>query len=135
MKVYQGTRGAGGLPRVRVSEHNQVRGLAPRLDLSKLSTPDFDWGRRGTEPLSLAVAMCADAIGAVNGAGGRADALAMRVAFDFLDRVVISLPHDRFEISEMDVLKEIDAIQRERGIGAVSDSIVDAGNVGVGATR
>jgi hypothetical protein len=125
-KTYRGERDADGLPRVTVAERNQVRGLAPRLDLSKLNTPDFDWGRRGTEPLSLSLAICADAISGANGAGDRADVLAMRVAFDFLDRVVISLPHGGFELTEMEVLKAVDAIQRERGVGHSVPANVEA---------
>ncbi len=115
MKFYRGDRDPNGLPRVVVAEHNQLRQLAPRLDLSQLSTCDFAWGCRGTESLCLAVAICADAISEANGAGDQGDSMAMQVAFDFLDCVIISLPHDRFELSEMEVLKVIDAIQRERG--------------------
>jgi hypothetical protein len=126
VKVYRGERDLAGLPRVVVEEHNRLRGLAPRLDLSKLNTPDFDWGRRGTEPLSLSVAICSDAISGANGTGDQADALAMQVAFDFLDRVVISLPHNRFELTEMEVLKAVDAIQRERGIGHSVPANVEA---------
>jgi hypothetical protein len=73
------------------------------------------------------VAICNDAISGANGAGERADALAMSVAFDFLDRAVLRLPRDRFELTEIQVLKIVDAIQREHGgVGPSASATVEA---------
>jgi hypothetical protein len=117
MKTFKGTRDVDGLPRVTVCEHNRTRALAPRLDISQLPSPDFDWATRDTASLCLTVAILADAIGGANGAGPKSDWLAKRVAFHFLDDVTTRLPYERFELTEIEVLKAVDAIQREQGSG------------------
>jgi hypothetical protein len=108
MKLYRGTRTDEGCE-VTVEDGGVVRPLAPRLDLQSHSPTGFEWGYGGSGPAQLALALAADLLGDDD----RAQEMYQRLKF----KVVGSLPHDGWELSEDRLRAAVEVIERERDRG------------------
>ena len=105
MKVYKGFRGENGA-QVVIKQDGIEMHLRERWDLRNHSPDGFEWGYGGSGPAQLALAICADAT--------RDDAVAQQVYQDFKFRVVSSLDHEGFLLTEHYVKTIIDEILMER---------------------
>jgi hypothetical protein len=81
--------------------------LPPRLDLRGHSPDGYEWGYGGSGPAQLSLALLADALGN--------DERAQEHYQDFKFKVVGRLPHDRWELSQEDIVQTIARLEAERG--------------------
>lgn len=107
-KFYRGIRGMGGCDvkwGTLHEYHTQLRNSLPaRLDLRNHSSSGFGWGYGGSGPSQLALALCAHATGD--------DQRALRVYQEFKWKVVANLPYGGWEILQVNVLSDIEGIER-----------------------
>jgi hypothetical protein len=109
MKHYVGERTPQGCE-VDVIDPDHPGGgypLDPRHDLRNHSPTGFCWGYSGSGPAQLALALLADALGD--------DEKAQRHYQDFKFKVVGRLPHDRWELSQEDILQTVARFEAEKG--------------------
>jgi hypothetical protein len=107
MKEYRGIRTpAGCLVTVREGE-GICRHLDLRLDLRQHSPTGFEWSHFSHGSAQLALALLADALGD--------DAKAQRYYQDFTLKVVGRLSHDRWQLSQEDILRNVAALEAQRG--------------------
>ena len=78
-----------------------------RLDLRNHSPSGPEWGYGGSGPAQLALALLADALGD--------DERAQRMYQDFKFRVVGRLPHDKWELSQEDIVQTVAELEAKRG--------------------
>jgi hypothetical protein len=108
MKHYVGERRPEGC-QVEVIDKDMPDGgypLQPRFDLRKHSPTGFEWGYTGSGPAQLALALLADALGDVE--------RAQRHYQDFKFKVVGRLPHDRWELSQEDIIQKVASMEQVR---------------------
>lgn len=115
MKIYRGYRlmhqDWQGMPTtakctvmVHVGKHK--RKLRPRLDIRSHSPDGFEWGYGGSGPAQLALALVADCCG---------DEMARPEIYQRVKRLVASLPHDGWTLTEEQVREAVAAAQAEAG--------------------
>ncbi len=80
--------------------------LLPRFNLRNHSPAGFEWGYAGSGPAQLALALLADALGD--------DERAQRHYQDFKFKVIGRLPHDRWELSQEDIMQKVAAMEQMR---------------------
>lgn len=105
MKIYHGRRTEHGCA-VDVEEDGEVFLLNPRLDLRNHSPTGLEWGYSGSGPAQLALALAADA----TGDDERAQHVYQRLKF----KVVGSLPHEGWILTERQIHAAIEAIEHEQ---------------------
>jgi Family of unknown function (DUF6166) len=106
MKLYHGRRSEHGCA-VDVEENGEVSVLDPRLDLRNHSPSGLEWGYSGSGPAQLALALAVDVLGDAD----RAQEVYQRLKF----KLVGSLPHEGWIISEDRIRTAIEAIEQEQG--------------------
>src|SRR5438552_332483 len=105
MKTYTGTRAPDGCL-VTVHEDNGVmRELDLRLDLRAHSATGFEWGYAGSGPAQLSLALAADVLGD--------DDQAQDVYQQLKFKVIGSLPHDQWTLTEDQLRQAIQQIQQQ----------------------
>jgi hypothetical protein len=114
MKRYMGFSqsedGSGGAV-VQVVDAKGSRALNPRFDLRNHSPTGFSWGFAGSGPAQMALALCADALDD--------DERARRVYQRFKFRVVARWKMgEPWTITQADIVKAVEAIERERNPAA-----------------
>ena len=105
MKTYHGRRTEHGCA-VDVEEDGEVSLLNPRNDLRNHSQ-GFEWAYAGSGPAQLALALAADVLGD--------DELAQDIYQRLKFRVVGSLPHEGWVLTEGRIRSAIDDIRHEQG--------------------
>jgi hypothetical protein len=111
MKVYRGTRDAGGVGHVYIAEADKPdRLLDPRTDLFKHCLTGLDWGYSGPGPAQCALAMLADALD---------DELrAVRVHAGFRFQAITALPrHLPWELTADEVRAIVEDIEHNAAVG------------------
>src|SRR5271163_1829025 len=109
MKHYAGKRTPQGCT-VEATDEDAPGGrypLNPRLDLRAHSPTGFEWSYAGSGPAQLALALLADALGD--------DEKAQRHYQDYKFKVVGRLPHDRWELSQEDIVQAVAQLEAKRG--------------------
>ena len=106
MKTYHGRRTEHGCA-VDVEDNGEVYCLNPRHDLKCHSPTGFEWNYSGSGPAQLALALAADVLGD--------DELAQQVYQRLKFRVVGSLPHEGWVLTEGRIRSTIDDIRHEQG--------------------
>lgn len=108
-KKYRGQRIGLGACKFEVVEHrdDRWREINPRYDLRNHSPDGFEWGYGGSGPAQLALALCADAL------DGYADR-ALKVYQEFKRVVVETFEGDVIWISQEDIVRTIEEIERRR---------------------
>jgi hypothetical protein len=109
MKHYVGERTPQGCE-VEVLDQDAPGGgypLNPRFDLRNHSPTGVEWGYGGSGPAQLALALLADALDD--------DERAQDAYQDFKFRVVGRLPHDRWELSQEQILQTVAQLEAKRG--------------------
>jgi len=102
MKTYHGTwTETGGA--VVVNDNGEFRSLDPRHDLRNLSPDGFSWGHGGTGPAQLALALAADVLGN--------DFQARKVYHRLNNKLIASLPHEEWVLTENRIRSAIEAIE------------------------
>jgi Family of unknown function (DUF6166) len=117
-RVYRGQREPEGQTRVTVTDDKSTRALAERLSISGMPALGFEWWHRGLAPLNLAFSLVSD-VAAMNHKQGwseAADGMAKSLALRFMDDVVVNLPHAGWELTELEILKLIGAMQDARAV-------------------
>lgn len=106
MKTYFGSRPGGRCAAV-VTSGDASGPLDPRFDLRNHSPDGFEWGYGGSGPAQLALALAADVLGD--------DEAALDVYQRLKARVVASLPHDEWVLTEDELVATIQTLARSDG--------------------
>jgi hypothetical protein len=106
MKTYHGMRTEAGCT-VVVEENGEFTTLPLRLDLRNHSPTGVEWGYGGSGPAQLALALAADVLGDDD----RAEDVYQRLKF----KVIGSLPHEGWVLTEARLRSAIDGIEQEQG--------------------
>lgn len=116
MKTYHGYRqmecGNDGTPIssrciVTVTVNGHKRPLRPRNDIRDHSPAGFEWGYGGSGPAQLSLALVADCCGRE---------MAVPPIYQRVKRLVASLPHDGWTMTEEQVREAVEEAQREAGL-------------------
>jgi hypothetical protein len=115
--VYKGFRGEDDSAHVR----RGVRPLELYLGVMSHSPDGFEWGYEGSGPAQLALALVCDALGIDPDTRARGQGLdhpplvatALRVYQTFKRRIVARLPREQWRLTRTDVLRAIEAVEKE----------------------
>lgn len=109
MKHYLGERTPEGC-QVKVIDDDAPGGECPldmRFDLRRHSPTGPEWGYGGSGPAQLALALLADALDD--------DDKAQQFYQDFKFKVVGRLPHDKWELTQDEIMQTVTRLETERG--------------------
>jgi hypothetical protein len=104
MKIYTGTRTPDGCLVTVQKDDGSTCELPMRLDLRNHSPTGSEWGYAGSGPAQLALALAADVLGD--------DEQAQDIYQDLKFKVIGRLPHDRWSLTEDQLLQVIRDIQQ-----------------------
>jgi hypothetical protein len=104
MRIYHGRRTEHGCA-VDVEEDGEVYSLNPRHDLRKHSPTGLEWGYSGSGPAQLALALAADVL--------QDDDLAQEVYQRLKFKLVGTLPHEEWVLTEGRIRAAIEAVEKE----------------------